>query len=328
MKIDKRKLLGPLFPVLSRARHSPFTRRLEGWARLPRDLTLQWRNHPRFFVEASGTKGMGALICDVLLLIHFARGRGLEPHIVSFNPLYRVAPDRDVLREYFQFPAHVDLPRRRAMVYHNLHSWPHLKLPRQMTFHEASGLVREFFGLVPALQRIVDEQLARVPGGQFDLSVHYRATDKALEAPLVEFSKVIAAATQALALQPARDGASATAIFLATDSAEFRGAFLAAFPDAQVFTYELAADADFSRGRHFSSMSPHDKAQEALVNMHLLASSRICVRGASFMSAVSAFLNPGLRTVTLNADHWGSTGFPEREIRERETPLLSGGVRP
>lgn len=328
MKIDKRKLLGPLFPVLSRARHSPFTRKVEGWWRLPRDLLVQWRNHPRFFVEASGTKGMGALVCESLLLIHFARSRGLQPQIISFNPLYRVAPEREVLREYFRFPGTSDLPRRRAMVYRNLHSWPHLELPQHMPFGEASELVHEFFGLVPTLQKILDEQLAKVPAGEFDLSVHYRGTDKALEAPLVAFSKVLQTARQVLATQPKGSARLRPAIFLATDDEEFKRCFIAEFPDADVFTYELAGNADFTRGRHFSSMAPQDKASEAIVNMYLLASSRVCVRCASYLSAVSALLNPRMRTITLNVSHWGSTGFPEKEIRERETSLLSEAEMP
>jgi len=106
-------------------------------------------------------------------------------------------------------------------------------------------------------------------------------------------------------------------VFLATDDATFAAALRAAMPGLDYTSYDLG-EVESGLARHFSNLSPTDKALEALVNIFLIARAPVCVRTSSYMSAVSALANPGMRTVTINQTIGQSPPFPEHEVLERE----------
>ena len=64
MKLDKRKLLGPLFAPLSRAKHSRASRILIATAWLPSQMIRARHNRPYFAVDISSSKGMGAVLTE------------------------------------------------------------------------------------------------------------------------------------------------------------------------------------------------------------------------------------------------------------------------
>jgi len=66
--------------------------------------------------------------------------------------------------------------------------------------------------------------------------------------------------------------------------------------------------------RHFSALSPADKALEALVNIHALARAPVCIRTSSYLSAISALVAPAMRTVTVNRTIGRAAPFPEAEL--------------
>lgn len=173
-----------------------------------------------------------------------------------------------------------------------------------------------FWKYLPPKSAITDSVnaiLDVIPGRQFQLSIHYRGTDKMLEAPLVKFQSYENAIQERVS-----NGSSLSQVFLATDDVEFELFIKARFPEINFSTFNLGTPSDASRGRHFSDMTPPDKAIESLVNMFLLAAAPICIRSTSYMSGVSKIINPRLRTITLNQTHWGSGHFPENEILAAE----------
>ena len=62
MQFDKRKFLGPLFALLSKAKHSNVSRMLVATLWLPSQLMRANHNRPYFSVDISSAKGMGALV--------------------------------------------------------------------------------------------------------------------------------------------------------------------------------------------------------------------------------------------------------------------------
>jgi hypothetical protein len=199
------------------------------------------------------------------------------------------------------------------MRYRTLWSFYHLYFAQHIPLASASQLFWTYFPPKPIIADKIDAVLTDVPDRKFDLSIHYRGTDKALEAPLVRFEVF-----EKAILDFKAGGGSLQSVFLATDDTDFEAFVRQRFPETSFTTYNLGSPNDASRGRHFSNMSPEDKAIESLVNMHLLAAAPTCIRGASYMSAISKILNPALRTVTLNRTHWDSNGFPEQEILDEE----------
>lgn len=313
MKLDKRKLLGPLFKPLSKAKHSDASRILVSTAWLPSQILRARRNRPYFAVDIGSSKGMGAVLAEAVLICHYAETNDLIPRITSTNPLYAPASGMDFLSLYLGAADQQSVPNLSPMRYRTLWSFYHLKFSQNVSLAQASRIFWAYFAPKPAITDQVDAVLVDVPGRKFDLSIHYRGTDKALEAPLVRFEIY----ENAMYDHRARGG-SLQSVFLATDDAGFDAYVRQRFPDTTFTSFNLGAPVDASRGRHFSDMSAADKAIESLVNIFLLAAAPTCIRGASYMSAMSKIVNPALRTVTLNRTHWGSTLFPEFEIVAEE----------
>jgi hypothetical protein len=317
MKLDKRKLLGPLFAPLSKAKHSRASRIIVATLWLPSQLIRKHLNYPYFAVNISSAKGMGAVLVEALLMCHYAEKNGLTPRITSTNRLYAPRSSEDFINLYLGPADQVHGPNLRPMRFNTLWSFYHLNFAHHMSLAEANQLFWAYFPPKPMIIGRVDAVLAGIPNRKFDLSVHYRGTDKVLEAPLVGFEVY----EKAILDYQARGG-SLQSVFLATDDTDFEAFVRQRFPRTVFTTYNLGSTFDTSRGRHFSDMNPEDKSIEALVNMFLLAAAPTCIRGASYMSAISKILNPALRTVSLNRTHWGSSGFPEYEILAEEDCAL------
>jgi hypothetical protein len=313
MIVDKRKLLGPAFGPLSRAKHSRASRYLVATACLPFQVMRARRNRPYFAVDISSPKGLGALLSEAILVCHHAQTHGLIPHIVSSNPLYAHDPGQDFLSHYLgaeerSVPAHV-----RPMKFRTLESFYLLGFARHLSLASASRLLREYLAPKAAIVDSAKAVLRAAERDSFDLSLHYRATDKVLEAPAVRYDDFVRAILDRQAA-----GCCIEHVFLATDDAAFDAWIRAQFPHIVFSTFNLGIDVDASRGRHFSDMDPAQKATEALVNMLLLSMAPTCIRSSSYLSAISKIMNPNLRTVTLNRDHWGSRAYPEFEILAEE----------
>lgn len=313
MNLDKRKLLGSLFNPLLRAKHSKTSRILVATLWLPSQFLRARYNSPYFAVDIASSKGMGAVLSDAILLCHYAEKNELIPQIISTNPLYASRVGDDFISLYLGTNVQKKSPSLRYMRFNNLWSLYHLQFTDHLSITIANQLFWTYFAPKPIIMDKVAAVLMNIPEKKFSLSIHYRGTDKVLEAPLVSF-ELYAKAIHDYQV----NGGCIQTIFLATDDADFETFVRQRFPYTHFTTYNLGSPLNASRGRHFSNMSPEDKAIESLVNMFLLAAAPTCIRGASYMSAISKILNPKLRTVTLNRTHGDSPLFPEFEILAEE----------
>jgi hypothetical protein len=280
---------------------------------LPSQLLRARHNRPYFAVDIASAKGMGAVLAEALLMCHYAEKNGMIPRITSTNRLYAHVSGNDFINIYLGPENQEHVPNLRPMRYQTLWSFYHLKFVQHLPLAEANRLFWTYFPPKPIIADRVDSVLAGLHNRKFDLSIHYRGTDKILEAPLISFE-----AYEKAMLHFQAGGGSINSVFLATDDSGFETFIKQRFPYTIFTTYNLGASIDTSRGRHFSAMIPEDKGIEALVNMFLLSAAPTCIRGASYMSAISKIMNPELRTVSLNRTHWGSSGFPECEILAEE----------
>ena len=310
--MNKRELLGPLYGTLVRTRHARPVRIAAALPLLPSQHLRGRRNRPYFAVDIQGVMGMGAVLAHAIRLCRYAASHGLEPRITSTNPLYAFHPGMDCLAPYLgpELRNEVVGPPMR---FRHSESLFHLRLPRHLPLREASSLFWATFPPKAVLMAEVDAVLARVPDNRFDLSMHYRATDKALEAKPASFAGVEAAVEDHLAA-----GGRLEHVFLATDDSRFEARARDRWPTTVFSTYNRGGPVAGGMPRHFSDMPPADKALEALVNMFLLTAAPRCVRTSSYLSALSKVIDPSLRTVTLNRTLGSSQLFPEHEILSEE----------
>ena len=308
MKTLARQLLGPVWPMLVKARSSDTVRAGKALLGYPAYAGRRRAAGDRLAIDLAGEMGLGATLSQALLCHAFAETQGLAPAIVSSNPLYADAPGEDFLASYFDRPP---APARAAMLYGPSLDWAFRRvLPRSVELGEAARLFARHFPLREDIARAVEE----VMDGRaaFQASIHYRGTDKALESGHIHHDTIFAETDRLMAgLGPQPD------IFLATDDQAFEQALRRRYDRARFTTFNLGTTKP-GEPRHFSALPARDKAREALLNILLIARAPLCVRTSSYLSAVSRIVNPAMRTRTVNLTLKGSRLFPECEVLAAE----------
>ena len=309
MKYSTRQALGPLYPVLIKVKGSAPMVLAKGLAGAIPYLREQ-RRAPQPVVDLTARVGMGALLCHALLLHAWFDQQGGQGRVKATSPFYS-AGEEDVFARYFVRPPTAGLPVLSNSAAEFLIS---CRRPGHIPLAEAQRLFAEHFRPAPILAEAI---AAATDCPQFDLSIHYRGTDKFLESGRVAMEPMFSAIRKALG------GRTTARVFLATDEAEFAAALRRELPGLEFTSYDLGEVAP-GVPRVFSDQTPDEKALESLVNIFLIARAPVCVRTSSYLSAVSALANPELRTITINQTLSRDLPFPERELLEREQQQARG----
>lgn len=299
-----KSFLGPAYPFYIRMKTSETVRDLTAAIGLPAYRRRRHANPGVLAVDVDARMGLGATIAKALLFHALAEDQGLRPAIISSNPLYAGAPGEDLLSRYFDRPVAASAgPSLSGRSY----LWALRKVAQtHIPYERAATLFTQHF----QPSALVKETIAAVMAGRdrFDLSIHFRGTDKFLESGRVNVDGLLRQIDRTLPSLPAR-----AQIFLATDDASCEAALRLRYANMSFTTYNLD-DVPTGVPRHFSAMSPQNKALEAVVNIFLLASAPRCIRTSSYLSAISKISRSNLKTVTINKTLSGSTGFPERQV--------------
>jgi hypothetical protein len=311
-----------IFEAASRVRHADTTRVLFALPYYPFNLAKQRVNGKYFAVDICGSMGMGAMLTHTVKLLKYADDNGLHPIVTFTNPLYANTSALDWFGDYFEFNAewHVDQKTKSHLSFlrlSNEHSLCGISLPKRMELAEACRLFLKYITIRPLIRDLVEDLSRRMHGNVYDVSIHYRGTDKNREAVSVPYEDI---AQKLESLN--RNKLPVQSAFLATDERLFADYIRRSFPAIQFHSFDLGQDTG-RKPRHFSTMPGQDKAIEALVNILAISKSAICIRTCSHLSAWSKILNPDLKTHTVNRlkKHVGS--FPEKEVLEAESPSHS-----
>ncbi|MBB3034345.1 O-fucosyltransferase family protein [Alteriqipengyuania lutimaris] len=299
-----RRKLGALYEPLVKGRHSPPVRL--AYAALGALPYLRVRRRGNFHFDLDTPIGMGGLLVHAIQLHSHYDSQGRSCLVRASSPLYSRG-DEDIFSTYFERPpwpagARPVSSAAKAFVTQYIRD-EHLDLPT------ASATFSKYFQPSETLRNAV----ASASQGRetFDVSIHFRGTDKYLESSIPEYDRMFRELDRILADLPK------PSIFLATDDQGFSRAARERYPQATWVSYDMA-QLDPDVPRHFSDLPPEDKAIEALVNIFLLARAPICVRTCSYFSAISALIAPDMMTITVNPWAPGKGPFPERQIAERE----------
>jgi hypothetical protein len=297
-----------LYRRLVWARHSPLVRRAIALTMLPSQMKRARHNYPYFAVDIRGRMGVGAVLAHAIVLIRHAEAHGLIPSITSTNSLFS-RNGGDFLSEYMGPDGASPAAPLRPLRFDNLESVFHLAVDQHVPIAEANRIFWRYLPPKPVIADPVEAVLRDLALTHFDLSVHYRGTDKFLEGARIGYDAVEQAIARHL-----DGGGRIDVVFLATDDVGFDNFLRSRLPGTAFITYTRGHPSDRATPRHFSDMAPHDKAIEALVNILLIARAPKCIRTTSYMSAISKITNPSLMTETLNRTYLDSRLFPEREV--------------
>ena len=258
-------------------------------------------------IDIDTRMGLGALIAYALRVYAYADAEGLEANVASSSPLYSEVKNRDFFQDFFERPTHSDgnfvtgLARKWLL---------HFGISQDISIEIASSIYNRKFIPNDYLLSKLRPEINKC--SEYDVAIHYRGTDKFIESGVIPFDSMMEQMAEVLP----EDGRTRE-VFLATDDAQFSEIVRQEFKHVNFYSYDLG-DVPNGTPRHFSDLSGSDKALEALVNAHLIARAKICIRTSSYLSALSIIINPQLVTRTI---HWTLTDdlpFPERQIFSQE----------
>lgn len=302
-----RRILGPAYPAVVRTATSEPVRRVNALLGVPQYLMRRQRMNSTLAVDIQTRMGMGAVLSKALLFHELANLQGVAAEIYSSNSLYSEIDQTDFLETYFYRPSKRFGGKPIAG---RSYLWALRNVaPQELSVRRASELFRIHF----SPKDNITDRVSSVMNGRtnFDLSIHFRSTDKSLESGAPDTHAAIERISRYL------DTGETKGVFLATDDMAFQNIITSRFAQHRFFTYNLV-DLPVDTPRHFSNMTPTEKAIEALVNIFLLSRSPLIVRSSSYMSAISALVNPHMKTDTLNRTLTNRSIFPESQILARE----------
>lgn len=232
-------------------------------------------------VDISGPMGLGGILSWAGQVLQFGARYGRPLGLRFSSPTYRPTwPVDDWLDCYFA--RSVALPDDAVVV--PAQSMPLARLP--VSVATGDRMVWQYLSIRPECVA----GAVKIPFGRF-ASVHYRGSDKYLEAPRQSYAAVLGRVESEMAA----DGLDK--LFVASDEDAFVRAAQERFGES-CWSLPLAAVSDGRRPPHFSDLPGQIKATEALTTMVLLARSELCVRTDSALSAWAMTL-PGSRRAVL-----------------------------
>jgi hypothetical protein len=292
-----------------------------------RNLLTQNRNGNIFSIDIRSDFGFFAVMQVYLYILLHCDKNNLTP-VVRFSGKNYSCEERNGnwFENYFhsKVPAPLETsklsPSRRihTSVIMNVHDLGlREKYGRVLTLDIASALLEKYMGVREDILSEVD-RFTKEAFCEETLGVHYRGTDKASEAPRVEWATV---RSEVLSLLE-KVGTIRT-IFLASDEPEFIEYFVASSWPVKVVQYNCA---EIYRGgipTHKTIGDGYQKGKEALITCLLLSRCEYCLKTSSYLSAWSKLFNPKLKVMMLNRPHDHANWFPDREIWEHQYKLAA-----
>jgi hypothetical protein len=306
-----------LYGTLVKARHSDTVRYVASRPFYSRDRARQSRNGRYFAFDVCGACGMGAVLTHTVLLLKYAERTDQIPVIAFTNPLYGSVAGADWFPDYFAMTPVYQIGdatkgRLNYLKIHHEFSAAAFGVPQRISLAEANSVFSRYITIKSTVDDIVASVSAGTPNAPYDLSVHYRGTDKTLEATTASFDDVTAKIESLR-----QDGLRVEKVFLATDVVDFDRYIRNRYPAIEFHDFNVLPLEQGPAPRHFSAINGRDKAVEALVNIVAHSRSRVCIRTCSYLSAWSKILNPAMKTCTLNRPYKTQV-FPEAEIVDAE----------
>lgn len=284
---------------------------------------VQKLNKGIFAIEMNNPKmGFFAKLTWCLFILYYCQRRELIPYIELTSPNY-LNPERG--RDWFKYyfinsimldqgydasyrPRHIT--RIRSISDLKLPGWCYHDLP----IEHAANLFKSAIGIRPEITSTVDAYARNHFSDRKILGIHFRGTDKTVEAPRVTWDYCERTIRNYL-----EDHSDIAALFVASDEARFIEHISAKFQEMEVLSHEDHYRSEGGRAIHSldSGGDNYLKGKDALVNSLLLSKCSAVIRSSSFLSAWSSVFNAALPVILLNKPRTNALWFPEVEIMKK-----------
>lgn len=166
---------------------------------------------------------------------------------------------------------------------------------RNMDRKEAGRLTAEYIHPKPYLLDKVRNFSKQHFKGKYVIGVHYRGTDKILEAPRVDYAEMANKVREIVQKQQTAD----YVVFVATDEQPFLEFMKKEHPH-NVAWWDSVRSEDHKPVHKYPKESPYRIGEDAMMDCLLLAESDKLVRTASNLSLWSGYFNPKMKIVDMS----------------------------
>ncbi len=168
----------------------------------------------------------------------------------------------------------------------------------------AYELITKYIRIKQHIHNKVDTFVQENFNNKYVIAIHYRGTDKSLEAPRVPYEKVCNALDKVILELPA---GTDYILFIASDEQNFIDHMKAQYPFK--ICYLDAIRSRDGKPIHVNQPNPYKQGEEALIDCMLLSKAHILIRTHSNVGASAGNFNPQLPMITLNS-HGASNLYP------------------
>lgn len=295
-----------------------------GWRRVLCHLQ-QRQNGNIFAIDVQTEAGFFGVLTHFIHVVAHCSATGRKPHIRLTGSYYRSSKrNPDWFTNYFYWKDVLsadekDRVARGEIVFTPVGGAKDLGLMSRyrVKLRDAHSLFNRYVGIRREIIDEVDDRAGRMFGGSRVLGLHYRGTDKWMEAPRSAYKDVRGKVVRFLRCNP-----SVEKLFLATDEADF-----IEFMRIQDFGIPVVWPEDHEvaigvRPVFVTDGDRYRRGREALVTSLLLARCHYCIKTSSYLSAWSKVFNPELPVALLNQPFKWTDDFGDREIGNKQFMIL------
>ncbi|MBN3755523.1 hypothetical protein G3N95_21450 [Paraburkholderia sp. Tr-20389] len=312
------------------ARHIRRSERFKHSISTPGRITLhaqQRLNRGYFAIEIRAHSGFFSVMQMVLFILMYCDEKRLTPLISARGGIYGDPEGQvDWFGEYFDTVGVPASPasnmRLRTSVVHDLGGLGfRRRYESKLELRHASALFRAHYQPTAPIRAEVDAIRRRTGIGAATLGVHFRGTDKKLEAHTIGWDEFCRLVERTLAEEP-----QLTNIFVSSDEQAFLDFFVKWGFRVPVSVAPARLLATGGTPVHFSGHPGLAIGREALVASLLLANCGYLLKTPSYLSAWSKIFNPSLPVRLAVPPREGAFWFPDSQIwteqkaRRRDVP--------
>ena len=267
--------------------------------------------------------GLFAHLNWTLWISAWAERHGRTLKIECTSPNY--APDSgkgDWLHALLQRKA--PFPAGRAQVL-TVQRWEYLPMSMEhdtpFSIQDGRDVLRRNFAISDPLAQQLEAFKQAHFHGDFLVGLHYRGTDKIIEAPRIAYGDAVGAARRALQAAAASLNGRPVALFVASDEARFVEFVRAELPEFRVIMVEETLRSASAQPLHQTGTGQGlRKAQEALLDALLLGESDVLIKTASGLSGWAPILGKEMPIVILSESFERCACYPDSEIAKSAFP--------
>jgi len=304
--------------VVDRAKQIRRSERFKHSVATPRRISLhamQRLNRGVFAIEIKENSGFFSVMQMVLFILMFCEEKCLTPRISARGGLYGDADGKvDWFSAFFEpvrAPAALPLARklRTSTVRDLVQLGFRQRYEHLLELGSASQLFFAYYRPAQHIVREVDAVCERLGISAFTLGVHFRGTDKTLEAVPVSWKDFCRHVETTLAENPCLNH-----VFISSDEQAFVDYFVAWPFSKPVSVAPARLLANGATPVHFSGFPGLEVGREALVSSLLLSRCGYLVKTPSYLSAWSRIFNPALPVKLVAPPRPDAFWFPDSRL--------------